>query len=110
MAAKFIRRQKWWIRFYHPLTGDLIRESLGTSDDAKAELLRQRLELESALLAPRFKAAELPEKISEALGLSLIAPSVNQPVDPVSTDPRADRMCQHTSRYFAGRSGSPPAK
>jgi Phage integrase family len=69
MAAIYQRRQKWWVRFYHPLTGELIRESLGTSDEARAELLRQRIEFETALLEPRFKAAELPENVCKALGL-----------------------------------------
>lgn len=54
MAAIYQRRQTWWIRFYHPVTGKLIRESLGTGDSARAELLRQRVELEAKLLEPRL--------------------------------------------------------
>ena len=76
MAAKFIRKQKWWVRFYHPLTRELVRESLGTSDEARAELLRQRVELESTLLEPRFKAADLPVNVRKALGLP------QSPLDP----------------------------
>ena len=69
MAAKYLRRQTWWVRFYHPITRELIRVSLETHDEARAELLRQRVELESELLAPRFKAAELPSDLIMALGL-----------------------------------------
>ena len=67
MASKFLRRQKWWIKFRHPLTGQRIRESLETGDEARAELLRQRLDLEVALLEPRFRAAEIPNAILLAL-------------------------------------------
>jgi len=69
MASKFMRRQKWWIKFRHPVTGENIRESLETTDPARAELLRQRLDLEVALLAPRFQAAEIPPGLHRALGL-----------------------------------------
>ncbi len=55
------------MKFIHPFTGELIRESLGTSDEAKAELLRQRVELEAALLAPRFQAADLPRNVRKVL-------------------------------------------
>jgi hypothetical protein len=51
MASKFLRRQKWWIKLRHPLSGRTIRESLETDDEARAELLRQRLEIEAELLA-----------------------------------------------------------
>ncbi len=69
MAAKYQRRLTWWVRFYHPRNGQLIRASLDTHDEAKAELLRQRIELETALLAPRFQAADIPTDIQVALGL-----------------------------------------
>jgi hypothetical protein len=66
MAAKYLRRQIWWIRFYHPHSGELIRASLDTHDEARAELLRQRVELETTLLKtaealrqPRIKPAEI---------------------------------------------------
>jgi len=65
MAAKYLRRQTWWVRFYHPRTGALMRGSLETQDAARAELLRQRVELEAALLDPRFQAAEIPPGIRE---------------------------------------------
>lgn len=63
MAAKFLRRRTWWVRFYDPRTGALMRGSLETHDEARAELLRERIELEAALLAPRFQAAEIPTAI-----------------------------------------------
>jgi hypothetical protein len=47
MAAKYLRRQNWWIRFYHPHSGELVRASLDTHDEARAEPLRQRVKLES---------------------------------------------------------------
>lgn len=36
MASKFLRRQKWWIKLRHPLTGESIRESLETGEPGKA--------------------------------------------------------------------------
>ena len=59
MAAKYLRKNIWWIRFYHPRTGALMRGSLDTQDEAEAELLRERIELEAALLDPRFQAADI---------------------------------------------------
>jgi hypothetical protein len=63
MASKFQRRQTWWVKFHHPVTGVRIRESLETHDPARAELLRQRIELEVALREPRFGAAEIPPRL-----------------------------------------------
>jgi integrase len=63
MAARFLRKQTWWVRFYNPRTGALMRASLETHDEARAELLRERIELEAALLDPRFRAAEVPPGI-----------------------------------------------
>jgi hypothetical protein len=51
------------------VTGIIIRESLETTDEALAELLRQRLDLETALLAPRFQAVEIPQRVRDALGI-----------------------------------------
>jgi hypothetical protein len=42
MAAKYLRKNIWWVRFHHPHTGALLRASLETQDVARAELLRQR--------------------------------------------------------------------
>ena len=65
MAAKYLRKNNWWIRFYHPRTGALMRGSLDTQDEARAELLRQWIELEAALLDPRFQATDIPAGIRE---------------------------------------------
>lgn len=70
MASKFQRRQQWWVKFRDPRTGELVRESLETTDEARAELLRQRLDLEVALLEPRFQAAEIPQRLRERLGVA----------------------------------------
>jgi hypothetical protein len=69
MAAKYLRRNTWWVRFYHPGTGALLRGSLETQDAARAELLRQRVELEAALLEPRFRAADLPAAVRELVAV-----------------------------------------
>ncbi|HEY3900220.1 MAG TPA: hypothetical protein VGM54_16545 [Chthoniobacter sp.] len=63
MASKFKRRQTWWVKFHHPVTGVRVRESLETRDPARAELLRQRIELEVALRQPRISAAEIPQHL-----------------------------------------------
>ena len=57
-------------RYYDPRTRDLVRESLGTADEARAELLRQRVELEAALLDPRFQAVEMPDNVRRVLSLA----------------------------------------
>ncbi|MEI6561599.1 MAG: site-specific integrase [Verrucomicrobiota bacterium] len=63
MASIFRRKLTWWVKFKHPATGKVFRESLQTQDEAKAELLCQRIALEVALQEPRFQAAQLPDSI-----------------------------------------------
>lgn len=88
MAAKYLRKNTWWLRFYHPRTGALIRASLETQDVARAELLRQRLELEAALLAPRFQAADLPSGIRTLVhGERMANPSSEPAAEIVPTPP-----------------------
>ena len=72
-AAIYQRKITWWVRFYHPLTRELVRESLGTLDATKAERLRERIDLETALLEPRFQAADIPAAIQTALGVPVRA-------------------------------------
>jgi|GEM_PF-773523 len=67
MASKFLRHRTWWVKFYHPVTGARIRESLETHDPARAELLRQCIELEVALSDPRFRAAEIPSHLRQEI-------------------------------------------
>ena len=68
MASKYLRRSNWWVQFYHPLTRELIRESLGTPHEVQAEILRERIDHEVALLDPRFQAVELPPRVREIVG------------------------------------------
>lgn len=70
MASTYQRRQQWWIQFQHPGTKKFIRESLQTSSASRAALLCKRIELEVALLEPRFQAVELPSRIREEIGIS----------------------------------------
>jgi hypothetical protein len=70
MASKFLRRQQWWVKFRHPVTGCAVREILDTSNEARAEILRERLDLEVALPAPRLQCVEIPERMLAALGVS----------------------------------------
>lgn len=86
MAAIYKRRHMWWVRFYHPQTRALVRGSLGTSDPARAELLRLRVERECALLEPRIQSAILPPDILQALGG--VTPSVGHPA-PAGPQPSA---------------------
>jgi hypothetical protein len=84
MAAKYLRRQTWWVRFYHPRTGALMRASVETQDSARAELLRQRVEWEAALLEPRFQAANLPTCVQDLVrDPEAEAASVSPPTDSV---------------------------
>ena len=70
MASKFLRRQTWWLKLRHPVTGQLIRHSLDTADSARAELLRKRIEVEVVLLQPCFQSVELAPQLRSALGLT----------------------------------------
>jgi len=63
MASIFKRGLTWWVKFKHPATGKVSRESLQTQEEAKAELLCQRIALEVALQEPRFQAVQLPDSI-----------------------------------------------
>jgi hypothetical protein len=63
MASKFLRHQKWWTKFHHPAAGETVRASLEPTDAAKAELLREPVELHPALLDPRFRAAQIPDSL-----------------------------------------------
>lgn len=74
MAAKYLRRQTWWVRFYYPLTGGLVRDRLETHDEAQAELLRltiellcRRIEVDRTLTVPRFRAAAVPSALRNLL-------------------------------------------
>ena len=71
MASTYQRREQWWIKFQHPGTKKLIRESLQTSDASRAALLCKRIELEVALLDPRFQTIELPSRIRDEIGISI---------------------------------------
>lgn len=102
MASKFLRRQKWWIKFRHPGTGQTIRESLETENEVRAELLRQRLDLEVALLDPRFMAVEIPNRLSVTLGRPVVggqsaAVLAMPPAAPCPSTPVALRLTQRTT-------------
>jgi hypothetical protein len=60
----------WWLQFYHPVTGELMRFTLATGDRFAAELIRQRVELECELLKPQIALVTLPLEIRENLGLN----------------------------------------
>ena len=70
MAAIYQRKMTWWVRFYHPRTRTLVWENLGTHDAAKAELARERIELETTLLEPRFQATDIPAAIPAVIGIA----------------------------------------
>jgi hypothetical protein len=44
-----------------------VRESLETRDEVRAELLRATIELQAALLEPRYTSEEIPARIGECL-------------------------------------------
>ena len=48
MASIFLRRNQWWIKIRHPGTGELMRESLQTHDQARAKILCEYLEHRAA--------------------------------------------------------------
>jgi len=83
MANIFLRHKTWWIKFHHPVTGARIRESLETHDSARAELLRRRIELEVALGAPCFGAADIPQTLRKEID----SWSHRPPVSPLEAPP-----------------------
>ena len=68
MASIYQRRLIWWIQFYHPRSGRLTRGSLETRDQARAELLRKKIEIEVQRLVPRLQAVEIPVAVLQLLG------------------------------------------
>ena len=69
-----------------------MRASLETQDVARAELLRQRVELEAALLDPRFQAANIPPGIRALVGGRRVS---NPPPEPAAETipPSAPTVC-----------------
>jgi len=67
MASLYQRKSTWWIKFTHPAQSKQIRLSLETSDPARAELLKEKIELAVALQQPRFRAVEIPKGIQAQL-------------------------------------------
>ena len=63
----------WWAKYYHPVTAICLRDSLGTADRARAELLCRRLEMELELARPDLASVELPEKIRARIGIQAAA-------------------------------------
>lgn len=58
----------WWVRLYHPQDGKPIRESLETTDEARAKLLCRRIELEAELARPEFSLIAVPSTVLEKMG------------------------------------------
>lgn len=87
MASVFFRGSQpngsWWLRIYNPKIKKPDRFSLKTGDQARAELLRKKIELAFDLAQPEFKAVEIPEEIAAALGIhdsSTPPPPLHQPL------------------------------
>jgi len=74
MASLFQRHQKWWIKFRNPQTGKCVRASLETGDPARAQLLCQRINLEVALLEPKFQMAPIPSTLVQELQRDGVCP------------------------------------
>ena len=80
MASIYFRGKSpagsWWLQFYHPESGELLRFSLGSGDGAYADLVRRRVEIELALLDRAISSVELPPEIATAAGIQPPAPIV----------------------------------
>ena len=63
------RTGSWWLKTYHPLSKALVRESLETVDNARADLIRRRVELETELRRPWADGIQIPPKLGAALDL-----------------------------------------
>lgn len=80
MATIYFRGKKdagiWWTKFYHPLTAQALRLSLGTADESEARLMQRRLEAELDLMRPEIAAVQLPERVRQSLGVVGTAPKM----------------------------------
>ena len=83
MASIYLRRKSFWLQCYHPLTREPVRESLQTSDKAKADLVTEKLNLHLELLRPELQRLTLPPRfaalIEEMGGGSDLRLSTGQP-------------------------------
>lgn len=87
-----MRRKTWWIKFQHPATGEILRESLATHDAARAELLQERLEREIALLDPRVQAVEVPEAVRRLVPAQASVALAVRPIIRPAMQPTAARV------------------
>lgn len=51
----------WWAKYYHPSTFEPLRDSLNTTDEARANLLPRRLDLEIELVRPDIGSVGIPD-------------------------------------------------
>lgn len=61
----------WWAKYYHPSTFEPLRDSLNTTDEARAKLLLRRLDLEIELARPEIGSVGIPDKIRERIGITV---------------------------------------
>jgi len=89
MATIYLRGKKeagvWWVKFYHPVTAEALRLSLGTADEAMARRMQRRLEAEVGLLRPEIATVRLPEKVRQSLGDPATREAVPAPLQPDSS-------------------------
>ena len=74
------RTGSWWLKTYHPLTKEPVRQSLETVEKCRAELICRRVELEVELRRPTVASQRIPEKLGVALGLDKM-PECPTPAD-----------------------------
>ena len=87
MASKYSRRNVWWVKFRHPATGEVVRESLETTEEPRAELLRERVELEAALRDPRLGIYPMPQRLGNLFGIGQPAVCPSPIIVPASFEP-----------------------
>lgn len=94
----------WWLQFYHPDTRALTRFSLGTRDEARADLVRRKAEAELELLDPAVRSVEFPRGLAARLGLETAPGRLsqqNKTQDYGSLNPRPMPVAEAIERYLA---------
>ena len=57
------------MKFRHPAAGEVVRESLEATEEPRAEMLRERVELEAALRDPRLALYPMPQRLGSLCGI-----------------------------------------
>ena len=87
MASVFSRKgtSQLWLKFRHPVTDEVVRLSLGTTDPAWAEIVRQKVEAWVVLNSPLTAHIHLPASLGTACAVVSASIPSRPSVPPIGT-------------------------